>query len=49
MLRSIFYSIFRMIFSDDLDHEKLAENALAILSLSLWDEDYEVKVGHSLL
>ena len=37
-----------MTFRDDLDHEKLAEAALAILSLSLWDEEYEARVWKGL-
>ena len=29
-----------MTLPENLDHEKLAEAALAILSLSAWDEEY---------
>ena len=32
----------------DLDHEKLAEAALAILSLSSWDEEYEARAWKGL-
>ena len=37
-----------MTLRDDLDHEKLAEAALAILSLSSWDEEYGARAWKGL-
>ena len=37
-----------MTLPDDLDHEKLAEAALAILSLSAWDEEYGARAWKGL-
>ncbi|MEH6593891.1 MAG: DUF6429 family protein [Halioglobus sp.] len=37
-----------MTLRDDLDHEKLAEAALAILSLSSWGEEYEARAWKGL-
>jgi hypothetical protein len=37
-----------MTLPDNLDHEKLAEAALAILSLSAWDEEYGARAWKSM-
>ena len=37
-----------MTLRDDLDHDKLAEAALAILSLSSWDEEYGARAWKEL-